>query len=573
MARNAWSIATVLVIALGLSSSAGEAAHNVIVMVPDGTSWSLQTLARWAKGKPLTLDPILVGAVRTSCASSVVTDSAAAATAFACGQKTSAGFIAVGPRVEGVLSIYPPPPAELTYKPLATVLEGARLEGKATGVVVTTRFTDATPGAFVAHTASRSGEYDIAEQLVYQGVDVALGGGKDRFLPKGSGGTRADGENLIEVLKGRGYQVVQTPTELAGVTRGPVFGFFAQWDMSPDLDRVTLERAQPSLAEVTAKAIQLLAQDPDGFFLLVEGSQMDLAGHMGDAVMAVTELLAFDQAVQVALDFAAEDGDTLVLALPDHGTGGVSLGNATSSGTYSQTSIEALLAPLQRMRLTGTGLAGKIGADLSAENLKARIAEWWGIQASDAEVTAILGRVAWGQELRTALAAVLVPAHTLVGFTTSGHDGGDVPLWAFGPGRPAGSHDNTELAWLVAMALGFDLAAADRHLFVDLTRTFPESVVDLADPTNPVIRVGEAALPVGKNLLIWEPRSLVVPLDGVVVLAPETHRAYAPRLAVTVIRLLRQLPGWVSAAEVQALARQLESGGDSHLPVAPEPRP
>jgi alkaline phosphatase len=571
MGRHTRTAAAILGLVLLLAGPTAEAARNVIVMVPDGCSWSLQTLARWYKGKPLALDGVLVGAVRTNMADSVITDSAAAATAFACGQKTSDGFEALGPRAEGVLSIYPPPAETLRYKPLATVLEGARLRGMATGVVVTSRVADATPAAFVSHTDSRTHEDDIAEQLVYQGIDVVLGGGRQHLLPVTAGGTRSDGENLLDVLRQRGYRIVQTSTELAAVTHGRVFGALAPKNMAPDLDRVAFKLTEPSLAEMTRKAIEILSQDRNGFFLFVEGSQVDLGGHANDAVMAVTELLAFDGAVAAALEFAERDGNTLVLAFPDHATGGVSIGNANSNYTYTKTSVESLLAPLQRMQLTSLGVASEIGTDLSPANIESKVTHWWGIEPSNDEIAAILARVSAGFTLDYAIAGLLVQAHTLVGFTSLGHEGGDVPLWAFGPGAPAGSHDNTELARLVAGALGVDLGAVNRRLFVDITTTFPETVIDSTDPTNPVVKVGACRLPVGKNLLIHGPSSRVFPLDGVVVWTPATGKAYAPESAVALIKILRVLGGWHTASTLPILAGHLDIGGAPNATPAQEP--
>jgi len=148
---------------------------NVIVMIADGCSSEQYTLARWFQGSSLALDEMLVGGVKTYISDSVIADSAPAATAFASGVRTADEFIGIGPKPD-TLRPDLEPPAELQYRPLATVLEGARLLGKATGIVVTSRVTHATPAAYVSHVPSRKLEEDIMEQLVYQNVDVVLGG-------------------------------------------------------------------------------------------------------------------------------------------------------------------------------------------------------------------------------------------------------------------------------------------------------------------------------------------------------------------------------------------------------------
>ncbi|RPJ78542.1 MAG: alkaline phosphatase, partial [Alphaproteobacteria bacterium] len=135
---------------------------NVIVLVPDGCSQSAQTLARWYSGKPLELDNMVAGMVSTYSTDSVITDSSSAATAFATGYKTTNGFISVGPN-SSVLSTLEVPPEKLQYRPLATVLEASKLEGKATGLVATTRVSHATPAAFASHVDNRDNETEIME--------------------------------------------------------------------------------------------------------------------------------------------------------------------------------------------------------------------------------------------------------------------------------------------------------------------------------------------------------------------------------------------------------------------------
>ena len=173
----------VVLICIMLTAAYSMAAKNVIVLIPDGCGVSTQTLARWYKGKALNVDEMVVGLAKTYMTNSVITDSAPAATAVTTGYKSTDKFIGVGPRPDNLLSNMPPVPADMPYKPLATVLEGAKLLGKATGLVATSTISHATPASFGSHVPNRSMENDIMEQLVYQGIDVVFGGGKRHLLP------------------------------------------------------------------------------------------------------------------------------------------------------------------------------------------------------------------------------------------------------------------------------------------------------------------------------------------------------------------------------------------------------
>jgi alkaline phosphatase len=526
---------------------------NVIVMVPDGCSYSIQTAARWYNEGPLNLDEIVTGTVATWMADSIITDSASAATAFSTGHKTSNGFISVGPRDDTLLTGF-----EATaepYVPIATVLEGAKLEGKATGLVATSRITHATPAAYGAHIESRNFENEIMEHLVYQDIDVVLGGGK-RHLAS----SRTDGEDLQDVLIDRGYHFVETKLELDDINSGKVWGMFANSHMEADIDRSEFAPEQPSLAEMTQKAIDLLSQDKDGFFLMVEGSQVDWAGHANDPIYMITDFLAFDEAVGVALDFAKTDGKTLVIAFPDHNTGGLSIGsyyqNEESNDIqlpYTATTIEGLVENLQDMKITSTGLVRKLndlGPSPTNIQIKDVFGDWWGLDITDADIAAM------DLTDSNSISEYISKTYTVFGWTTDGHNGEDVPLWAYAPkdAVPAGHYDNTELAGIVAEALGFDLADVNDELFIDVEEagfadndigtSGDELYLDFTDPTNPVLEITtedhEYILPVYKDILIIDGNSEdPVYLNGVVVYASLadslTGTVFIPQQAVELI--------------------------------------
>ena len=449
-----------------------EQPRNVIVLIVDACSSEQYTLARWFKGEPLSFDEAMAGAVKTYIADSVVADSAPAASAFATDCRTNDKFISVGPAGPVITGVDHPAP-DLQYKPLATVLESARLLNKATGIVATSPVTHATPAAYAAHVHSRNMEEVIMEQTVYQNVDVAFGGGRQYLLGQEAGGKRPDGENLLEVLKGRGYSIVETREDMMALKSVRAFGLFAASHLEPEIDRLQNAPQQPSLQEMTAKAIELLSRDPDGFFLFVEGSQVDWACHANDPAHLLSDLLAYDKAVKEALDFAKKDGNTVVLALSDHNTGGMSLGNYAADDTYSQMKPEQLLAPLKGMKASAHAVWKKLGDERSPGKLKDLVREFWGIEISDEEAAFIIrlsGK--YKDDAYYALGEVISARHTFVGWTTHGHAGGDVPLFTFGPDRPTGLLDGPGIGRATAFALGVDLDALNRRLFVDASKAF-----------------------------------------------------------------------------------------------------
>ncbi|SFM50790.1 Alkaline phosphatase [Methanolobus profundi] len=447
---------------------------NVIVMVPDGCDQDIQTLARWYSGEELQLDSMYTGMVSTYMANSVITGSAAAGTAFATGEKTTVRFVSVGPRTDDLLTTLDAEDMAEPYVPLATVLEGAKLEGKATGLVATSEISHATPAVFAAHVDDRGNYHDIIEQMVYNDVDVVFAGGKT-FL---SESWRADGEDLIAALDEKGYQFVETEDEMMDLGSGKVWGMFAETSMSPEMDREDTE--EPSIADMTSKAIEILSQDQEGFFLMVEGSQVDWAGHANNATYMVTDFLAFDEAVEAAVDFAEEDGHTLVLVFPDHNTGGMTIG--TNGQGYTDLTVEELLETL----------------DESGE----------------------------------------------IGWTSGGHTGGDVPLWSYGPNRPIGLFDNTEMATYVADAFGFELDDVSDELFVDVEEAFPGMwEIDTTDAANPVLVITYeekvAELPVNKDVMTIDDGE-EIDLEGVVVYAPKADdgngKIFIPQDAVDALK-------------------------------------
>jgi alkaline phosphatase len=406
---------------------------NVILMIADGCGPASATLARGVLGRPLALDSILVGEVETGSASSRVTDSAAAATAMACGVKTNNLMLGRDP----------------TGRTVPTILERARERGMATGLVVKSTITDATPAAFAAHVHNRSSQDSVAVQLIDHGVDVLLGGGREWFLPAGKGGSRKDSLDLLARAKERGWTCVEKPQELAGVTKGPVLGLFALDDMAFALDRDPAK--EPSLPEMAAKALALLSPSRKGFFVMIEGSLVDHAGHANDPASHARELLEYDETVRQVLRFAKKNGHTLVVSTADHETGGLGLGRRFGDRSVYELHPEALVP----VRSTTARMGERILAGANADSL---VRADMGAPLSDSERAVLAPALAAKTDVARALGQI-ESLRASLDWTSGGHTGVDVNLYAFGPGseRFRGLHDNTELAHLLAERLGVAL--------------------------------------------------------------------------------------------------------------------
>lgn len=308
----------ILILLLVLPCLGAQAPRNVILMIGDGMGPAQVSLARLSlesSSPALFMDSMPYAAyVMTRSANAVVTDSAAAATALATGYKTNNGMISVLPDGTSV----------------ETILERAMKLGKSVGLVTTTTITHATPAAFGAHVNSRGDESDIAIQYVEKKIDVLLGGGKAMFVPKTSKG----GRDLLAEAERAGYIVVDSRDALLSAKGSKLLGLFQD-------GALTTEAPEPTLAEMTEKAIQTLCTDRDGFFLMVEGGQIDWRCHDNDRVGTVKQVLQFDLAVGKALAFAQRREDTLVIVTADHETGGLAItgSDSVSWGTKGHTGV------------------------------------------------------------------------------------------------------------------------------------------------------------------------------------------------------------------------------------------
>ncbi|MFC7688166.1 alkaline phosphatase [Ureibacillus sp. GCM10028918] len=454
-----------------------ESAKNVIMLVMDGSSDNVSTIARWYKGESLAIDNILTGAVRTYSAESAITDSAPAGTALATGNKSNSGYVGVLPSLvntPGVEQVA----EEDAFKPVANVLEGAKQTGRATGVISTSEIQHATPAAFSSHVTKRSNYDDIAEQQVFQNIDVVLGGGSDPLNE-----TRKDGDNLLSVIEEKDYDYVTTRDELLASDSDKIWGSFAPTALAYDLDREKTKPEQPTLAEMTEKAIDTLSQDKDGFFLAIEGSKIDWAAHANDPIGMITDFLAYDDAVAEALEFAEQDGETLVIAVTDHGNSGITIGNVNTDSTYDTTPVSAYIDPLKEATMTVEGALSLLEEDKS--NL-VEVAESYGLKNLTAEELQALES---SEDLGSTLVQLL-STRANIGFTTGGHTGDDVFLYSYGPSHPTGLVENTDLAHIMASAMGFNLNDLSNDIFVDAKAEFEKlgytTTIDTTNENNPV---------------------------------------------------------------------------------------
>ncbi|MCW3479985.1 alkaline phosphatase [Neisseriaceae bacterium JH1-16] len=302
---------------------------NVVFFLGDGMGLTTLTAARiYGAGEDgeLTIDKEFTETafVKTFSNDAQVTDSAPSMSAYMTGVKMNNEVISMSQDTRAV-----DPNANLTGNcgaangtPVPTFLELAKARGMGTGVVTTTRITHATPAATYAHTCHRDAENDIAAQLtpggagynskLADGVDVILGGGQQFFKTTANGGKRADGRDLFAEFKAKGYTVATTRAEFdaanVGAT-GKLLGLFTSSHMSYDLDRDA--NKEPSLAEMTVKALQRLKQNNKGYFLMVEGGRIDHALHDTTAKKALQDTVAFDAAIKAAIDEVKKTDPTL----------------------------------------------------------------------------------------------------------------------------------------------------------------------------------------------------------------------------------------------------------------------
>lgn len=338
-------VSTALLAALcGATQAQAADAKNVILFIGDGMGPTVLTATRLYKvGEEGNLEMMKLARsarIKTFSNDAQTTDSAPSMAAYTTGVKMNNEVIAMSSDTK---AIAPGKDANGNKgvnncasdngKPVPTILELAKAAGKSVGAVTTTELTHATPAATYSHICHRDAAYAIAAQAVPggagfntalgNGVDVLMGGGANHWTPYNSTsnkGGRADGRDLTAELTAQGYRYVTTRSDLAKVESGKLIGLFsAKSHLDYELDRIAKGAAntQPSLSEMTAKAIDLLSQNSQGYFLMVEGGRIDHALHGTNAKRSLTDAVALDEAVKTALG-KVDLKDTLIVVTADH---------------------------------------------------------------------------------------------------------------------------------------------------------------------------------------------------------------------------------------------------------------
>jgi alkaline phosphatase len=347
--------------------------------------------------------------------------------------------------------------------------------------------------------------------MVYNQVDVLLGGGLKYFTG------RKDGEDLLAALKQKGYMIITNPEELKSASSSKLAGLFAEVDLAYDLDRDPTK--EPSLAEMTGAAINLLSRNKNGFFLMVEGSKIDWANHDHDPVASVTDMMAFDRAVKVALDYALKERNTVVIVVADHSTGGLTIGNEKSPSKSGGKKAGDFINPLKEARVSAEGLEKLLRPEMNRAEVKSIIGERYGLgDLTEEELKIIMDYLtgaATGPKRSGKLKSIIGPMiskRAMIDWTTSGHTGEEVALAVYHPEglRPEGVIENTDIARYVAGLMQINLEAITREYFIEAEAAFKAkgAQVELdtvTDPDNPVLKIKKGnqslAIPANKDFV------------------------------------------------------------------------
>lgn len=388
---------------------------NIIIMIGDGMGPAYTTAYRYYQDNPDTediehtvFDRLLVGMASTHPTKSegIITDSAAAATALSSGIKTYNGAIGVNKHKQAVSSI----------------MQLAKQQGMSTGIAVTSQVNHATPAAFLSHNDNRRNYDEIALSYLHSDTDVILGGGQQYFST-----------DLIVQFKAKGYQYLSDFNNINSLQHPKVLGLFAEKELpwainEQDAHRLSLE---------TQTALRLLSNNPKGFVLLVEGSLIDWAGHSNDIVNAMGEMDEFANAVEVAEQFVRQHPDTLLVITADHNTGGLSIG-ANNVYKWDPKLIKGVKSSPDSIAIAA--LKSNDWQDIVAKQLSFKLDE------TDIEQLAIAKQDSLDSFIDAINSLINRRSHT--GWTSRGHTGVDVQVFATGPSSALfhGHQDNTDIA-------------------------------------------------------------------------------------------------------------------------------
>lgn len=457
---------TILPLLIALASAAPKPvpAKYVYLFIGDGMGLAQVALAEAYEasvhGDSLGFAPTVfskfpvLGLSTTQCATRRITESSAAATAFATGSKADDGTIGLDPH---------------DHTPLRTIAEDAVLAGRGVGILTTTSIDHATPAGFYAHVPDRNQYYEIGVALTRSRMDVFAGGS---FRDPDGRKSKAPGASVWELARKAGYDVVRGRNDLRARSRRGVIAFSAPAARDSavpyELDRDARDLDQPDLADFVRETSRLL-EGPKGFFVMAEGGKIDWACHRNDARAAIGEVWGLDSAVREALSFARKHpGEVLIVVTADHETGGLSLGNA-SLGYLSNIGL-LRFQRLSQERLEDSLAPFLAGGDSAWPEALRAIGAWSGLgrglsldradsSALRAAFEAARSKAAgpWGTYQPLAWTVTkLVSAKAGIGWTSPVHTAIPVPVYAWGAGAEAfsGRMDNTDLARFLRRAMG-----------------------------------------------------------------------------------------------------------------------
>jgi len=423
------------------SENSGQA-KNVIFMVSDGMNIGALTLARrfhqavrggetpWMK--LYRERPVVRALVDTASANSLVTDSAAAASAWGGGVRVR----------NGVLNVHPETGQAVT--PLHLVLQKA---GRRSGLVTTATITHATPAGFAVNSDDRGKEEEIAVQYLDRRVDVLFGGGQKFF-----------DDALRERYRSAGYDVVDARDDLNKLSADalkPALGIFSSSHLPYSIDHSHLPEIAakvPTLAEMSRAALNRLRHASDGFFLMIEGARIDHAGHANDTAASIHDQLAFEDAVAAALEFVDAHPDTLLVITTDHGCGGIQLNGVSAKadqgfgpGLYNATNSH--FSRLEKFQRSFEWMKQNKVDALSGRRLGEELERYTGLKLSAEEIKTVQGLKKLPEVIRD---------YTGTGWTSGNHTGDLVEFCAYGPGSRHFSPFmlNTDVHELVKRAMG-----------------------------------------------------------------------------------------------------------------------
>lgn len=495
MKRLIYQIQLILVLFLSIQGyGQNYEVKNIILMIPDGTSVDVLSIVRWYRqGKLNAIDPYICGLVRTHSSDAPIGDSAPTGSAYATGYLSRSGYISSYPDATAN-DIYPVDKTK-AFQPLFTILEAAKLNGKSTGLVFTCYFPHATPAAFASHYPDRQQFEILAKQMVYNQPDVVFGGGIN-YLRK-----RADGNDLTTILKQNKVFYTESVSDFQKFDGTQIWALFANEDLANDFDRNPDK--EPSISEMTEKAITTLSKNPKGFFLMVEGSKIDWSAHDNDPIGVISEFSAFDNAVKKAIEFAIKDGSTAVIILPDHGNGGISLGNSTMNKGYDKKSYNELFGNLLKCKNTAEAFKNLFSEKPTKEAVINAFVKMYGIEnLSDKEIDSILSFYDADSESKSKknvfeivkIVAKIISNRTSIGWTSLGHTGEDVFLAIYHPSgyRPTGLVQNTDINKYMCEIFGnYSLDSLSKIYYVPSNEVFKNynTSIDTSNVYEPILVV------------------------------------------------------------------------------------